>query len=74
MKFNDIIGQEGIKKVLIGTARENRIPHAQLFLGHKGCGKLALAIAFAQYRELLKQNRLLNQINEKQLGATVNNP
>ena len=27
----------------------NRIPHALLFLGSAGCGKLALALAFAQY-------------------------
>jgi DNA polymerase-3 subunit delta' len=34
---------------LIQTARENRIPHAQLFTGPEGSGKLPLAIAYAQY-------------------------
>ncbi len=29
--------------------QSDRVPHAQLFLGPPGCGKLALAIAFAQY-------------------------
>lgn len=29
--------------------RSGRMPHAQLFLGPKGCGKLALALASAQY-------------------------
>ncbi len=49
MQFKSIIGQEGIKKRLIEMVQSNRLPHAQLFLGPKGCGKLALAVAFAQY-------------------------
>jgi len=35
--------------------RSGKIPHAMLFLGPAGCGKLALALAVAQY--LLCQNR-----------------
>ncbi|MDR0371508.1 MAG: DNA polymerase III subunit delta [Prevotellaceae bacterium] len=49
MLFSEIIGQKEIKKQLIQTASENRIPHAQLFRGPEGVGKLALAIAYAQY-------------------------
>jgi DNA polymerase-3 subunit delta' len=49
MLFKDIIGQHAIKNQLIQTARENRIPHAQLFTGPEGSGKLPLAIAYAQY-------------------------
>ena len=49
MLFADIIGQEKIKKRLIQTVRDNRVSHAQLFLGPEGSGKLALAIAYAQY-------------------------
>ncbi len=49
MQFKDIIGQDKIKKRLINTVKDNRISHAQLFLGHEGSGKLALAIAYAQY-------------------------
>lgn len=49
MLFSDIIGQNDIKKQLIRTVREQRIPHAQLFRGPEGTGKLALAIAYAQY-------------------------
>ena len=29
--------------------RENRVPHALMFCGPEGCGKLALALAFASY-------------------------
>jgi len=49
MQFKDIIGQEEIKKRLIKTVKDNRISHAQLFLGPEGNEKLALAIAYAQY-------------------------
>lgn len=49
MQFKDIPGHEHTKQLLIQTVKENRISHAQLFLGPEGCGKLALAIAYAQY-------------------------
>lgn len=49
MRFSDIIGQEETKKHLIRSVDEKRIPHAQLFWGGEGSGKLGLAIAYAQY-------------------------
>ena len=49
MRFKDVIGQESAKERLIRDAKEGRIPHAQLFCGKEGVGKLALAIAYAQY-------------------------
>ena len=49
MFFSSIIGQEPIKKRLIATVEEQRIPHALLLCGGEGIGKLPLAIAFAQY-------------------------
>ena len=49
MRFADIIGQDDIKRHLIGTVKENRISHAQMLLGREGYGTLPLAIAYAQY-------------------------
>ena len=49
MQFSQIIGQDEAKKRLIRTVAEQRIPHAQLLRGKEGIGKLALAIAYAQY-------------------------
>jgi DNA polymerase-3 subunit delta' len=49
MLFKEIIGQEAIKQRLIQAVREQRVSHAQLFTGREGNGKLALAIAYAQY-------------------------
>ena len=49
MLFREIIGQEATKRQLRQSAREGRIPHAQLFTGIRGIGKLQLALAYAQY-------------------------
>lgn len=49
MRFSEIAGQATLKKQLIQTVKENRVSHAQLFLGPTGYGSLALAHAYAQY-------------------------
>ncbi len=49
MQFKDIIGQEAVKTTLLTAVKNNRVSHAQLFAGESGIGKLALAIAYAQY-------------------------
>ena len=49
MQFKDVIGQEAVKQRLIASVQKNHVPHAQLFLGPAGCGKLPLALAYAQY-------------------------
>lgn len=49
MQFKDIIGQDEVKRQLRQTVADGRIPHAQLFAGPSGVGKLQLAIAYAQY-------------------------
>lgn len=49
MRFQDIIGQEDVKKHLIETYQSGRTAHAQIFLGPEGSGKLALALAYVQY-------------------------
>ena len=49
MLFSQIIGQQDIKQRFINSVTEQRIPHAQLLRGTEGIGKLALAIAYAQY-------------------------
>ncbi|MBS1500437.1 MAG: hypothetical protein JST32_00140 [Bacteroidetes bacterium] len=49
MQFKHIVGQQAVKQRLIGTVKDNRVSHAQLFLGPEGSGSLALAVAYAQY-------------------------
>lgn len=49
MLFKDIIGQNSVKNLLRQTVLDGRVPHAMLFTGPSGVGKLRLAIAYAQY-------------------------
>lgn len=49
MQFADITGSQKIKDKLLQEAQNNRVSHAQLFLGNEGNAKLALALAFIQY-------------------------
>lgn len=49
MLFSEIVGHDDLKKRLIQSVNENRVAHAQLFVGTEGSGKMALAIAYSQY-------------------------
>lgn len=49
MQFKDVMVDESLKRHLATLADENRISHAQLFLGKNGTHNFALAVAFAQY-------------------------
>lgn len=58
MQFKDIIGHKELKQHFIKEVNEDRISHAQLFLGNSGYGGMALTIAFLQY--LFCSNKLEN--------------
>jgi len=49
MRFADIIGHTDVINHLRATVHMQRISHSQLFAGKEGIGKLALALAYAQY-------------------------
>jgi len=49
MLFRDIVGHAALKQSIIKTINEERISHAQMFLGTEGSGALALALAYIQY-------------------------
>ena len=49
MYFKDIIGQQDVIERLIKDAQQGTVPHALLFCGPEGVGKLQTAIAFARY-------------------------
>ncbi|MFN5416265.1 MAG: ATP-binding protein [Flavobacteriia bacterium] len=49
MLFKDVVGQEDLKHHFIQEINEDKISHAQLFLGNAGNGTLPLALAFIQY-------------------------
>lgn len=49
MYFRDIIGQQEVIERLVKDAQAGTVPHALLFTGPEGTGKLQTAIAFARY-------------------------
>ncbi len=49
MKFDEIIGNDALKRTLVSMADSGRVPHAMLLYENDGCGAVALAVAFLQY-------------------------
>jgi DNA polymerase-3 subunit delta' len=49
MQFKEAIGHQDLKRRLLALVRDDRTPHALMLFGPQGTGKLALAIAMAQY-------------------------
>ncbi len=49
MDFTDIIGQQEMAERLRSLADAERLPHAIMFSGPDGCGKMAMAVALASY-------------------------
>ncbi len=49
MYFRDVIGQDTVKQALLAQCSAGRVPHALLFSGPAGCGKLPMALALARY-------------------------
>lgn len=53
MNWENIAGQENLKKLLRESITENRVSHAQLFTGKEGYGTLPMVLAYA--KEILSQ-------------------
>ena len=49
MLAKEVIGQKDVWARLMQMVEEERVPHAMLFCGPRGCGKMATALAFASY-------------------------
>lgn len=49
MQFSEVIGQQEACHRLLQMVDEQRVPHALMFTGPMGSGKMALALAFASY-------------------------
>lgn len=48
MKFNDIVGNENAKQILIKSLKNNAILHSYMFIGNEGIGKKIIANQFAK--------------------------
>lgn len=49
MKFDEITGNDALKRTLVSMIDSGRVPHAMLLYENDGCGAVALALAFLQY-------------------------
>ncbi len=47
-KFSEVIGQEHVTKTLLNAVSSNKVSHAYLFCGPKGCGKTTVARLLAK--------------------------
>ena len=76
MLFAEIPGNKSVKQELINSVANNRIAHAQLFLGNLGNAKLALALAFAQYLNCEKRRETdsCNRCHSCQMYNTLFHP
>ena len=87
MNWEQIVGQDKLKNLLKESIADNRVSHAQLFIGKEGYGVLPLAMAFA--KEVFKKENAhssskvehLNHLDlhftfpvfkEKNVGLTAN--
>ena len=48
MKFNNIVGNENAKQILIKSLKNNTILHSYMFIGNEGIGKKLIANQFAK--------------------------
>lgn len=58
MQDREIVGQKKLKEYFTETINKDRIPHAMLFSGPEGSGKLAMAMAYA--RMVLCKNKSID--------------
>jgi len=48
MRFDEVVGQDHVTRTLKNAIRENRLAHAYLFTGQRGCGKTTVARLLAK--------------------------
>ena len=46
--FNELVGQDSIKDILVNSIKLNKIAHAYIFTGPRGTGKTSTAKIFAK--------------------------
>lgn len=68
MTYDEVIGQDDAKQLLGKFISTDRIPHALLLCGPRGCGKMAIALAFAS--QLLDNSPLLKTWGHPDLHFT----
>lgn len=68
MTIDVVVGQQDTWQRLMSLSDERRVPHALLLCGPSGCGKMAVALAFASH--LLHDSPLLKSYSHPDLHFT----
>lgn len=66
MNWEQIVGQEKLKNLLIESIEDKRVGHAQLFVGKAGYGTLPLAMAFS--KEIFRRENELSSSKVEHLN------
>lgn len=74
MQFQQVIGQQAVKKQLVEMVEGNRLSHALLFLAREGSGGLPLAMAFSQYLVCEKVQKAMKAESEDSLFGAAAGP
>ena len=72
--FNNILGNEKIKDVLINAVKLNKVSHSYLFIGPDGIGKKLIAKEFAKMILCTSENKYCNNCKSCIEFDTNNNP
>lgn len=85
-RFDDVVGQEIVVKILKNSIKENKIAHAYIFAGPRGVGKTSIAKIFAKAVNCLDSvdgdlcgkcevciNNISNEIDIVEIDAASNN-
>ena len=72
--FNNILGNDKIKELLINSVKNNKTSHSYLFLGTEGIGKKSIAKEFAKMILCTDGNKYCNKCKSCIEFNTNNNP
>lgn len=72
--FNNILGNDKIKELLINSVKNNKTSHSYLFLGTEGIGKKLIAEEFAKMILCTDENKYCNECKSCIEFDTNNNP
>lgn len=72
--FNNILGNDEIKELLIKSVKNRKISHSYLFVGTEGIGKKLIALEFAKMILCVDNNKPCNKCKSCMEFDTDNNP